>query len=208
MEQDGVFTAEDFRARAIRHGLADEEWEGGEHRFNPHLKAELEAVKLRDAAVLVPVIDRGEAASVLLTRRTDTLRKHSGQIAFPGGAIDAADGGAENAALRETFEEVGLDAEHVEVVGKLPRYSTLTGFRITPVLGVVAPGFTLKPNPVEVDDIFEVPLAHLMTPERHVTDSRVWNGRTHFYYTIAYEKRRIWGITAGIIRALYERLYA
>jgi len=163
--------------------------------------------KMRDAAVLVPVVDRGSEATLLLTRRTDTLRKHSGQIAFPGGAIDPEDGTAENAALREANEEIGLVSERAEILGSLPRYLTGSGFSITPVLAVVNTPFDVHPNPDEVADIFEVPLSFLMNPDNHRRESRLFNGTERFYYAMPYHERFIWGVTAGIIRGLYERLY-
>src|SRR5690606_26713310 len=142
------------------------------------------------------------------TRRTATLRKHSGQIAFPGGAVDEDDHDVEAAAAREAEEEIGLDRRLIETVGRLPDYMALSGFRITPVLAVVQPGFSLTLNPVEVDDVFEVPLSFLMDPANHETGSGVWLGGERHYYRMPYEGRNIWGITAGIVRVIYERLYA
>jgi 8-oxo-dGTP pyrophosphatase MutT (NUDIX family) len=135
------------------------------------------------------------------------LRKHSGQIAFPGGAIDPEDGTAENAALREANEEIGLVSERAEILGSLPRYLTGSGFSITPVLAVVNTPFDVHPNPDEVADIFEVPLSFLMNPDNHRRESRLFNGTERFYYAMPYHERFIWGVTAGIIRGLYERLY-
>jgi len=159
--------------------------------------------------VLVPVVDDGdEGAKVILTQRTTRLRKHSGQIAFPGGGIDDTDVSPEEAALREAQEEIGLDPAYVETVGRLPQYLSATGFRIIPVLSVVSRGFTITPNPHEVESVFEVPLSFLMNPENHQRDSRDWRGILRHYYVMPYGERYIWGITAGIIRTLYERLYA
>ncbi len=199
------FSAADFarRARAFRlDGLADT----GDHALNPDYAARLSTATLRDAAVLIPVVDRAEA-TVLLTQRTEKLRKHAGQIAFPGGAVDPDDGTAERAALREAAEEIGLSADRIEIVGRLPRYLTGSGFSITPVLGVVRTPFDLVPNADEVADIFEAPLSFLMDPANHRRESRVVGGRERFYYAMPYEKRFIWGVTAGILRGLYERLY-
>ena len=162
---------------------------------------------LSPAAVLVAITDRPEPG-LILTMRASSLRKHAGQIAFPGGSIDPGDASPEAAALRESFEEIGLEAGFVEPLGRLPHYSTSTGFRITPVLALVRPGFTLTPNPEEVADVFEVPLDFLMDAANHFSESRVWQGRERHYYVMPFGDRRIWGVTAGIIRTLYERLYA
>jgi len=164
--------------------------------------------KLRDAAVLVPVVDHGDTATVLLTTRNSNLRSHSGQIAFPGGRIDPTDPSPEAAALREAEEEVGLDASFVDVVGRLPDYVSGSGYRIAPVLSVVRPNFLLTINRDEVDDAFEVPLSFLMDPANHRRDSRIWETRERFFYTMPFGERYIWGVTAGILRTLYERLYA
>lgn len=202
-----VFTADDFRRRALRETGPFAVDEFGDHRLNPGLRDMIVRDGLRDAAVLVPVVDRGSEATLLLTQRTDTLRKHSGQIAFPGGAIDPEDGTAERAALREANEEIGLAADRAEIIGNLPRYLTGSGFSITPILAVVKTPFDVHPNPDEVADIFEVPLSFLMNPENHRRESRVFNGKERFYYAMPYHERFIWGATAGIIRGLYERLY-
>ncbi|KAB0679826.1 CoA pyrophosphatase [Aureimonas leprariae] len=202
------FTARDLRERlslaAPDHPVPDL----GDHVLNPELESLLDGVSIRDAAVLVPVVDRTDGATVILTTRSAALRKHSGQIAFPGGSVDPSDASPEAAAIRESFEEVGLRPEFIETVGRLPRYSTTTGFRITPVIAVVRPGFELAPNPAEVADVFEVPLAFLMDAANHQKEGRVWNGRERFFYVMPFGERYIWGVTAGIIRTLFERLYA
>lgn len=205
------FSAEDFRHRATHQsGLPVElAWrDHGDHVLNPDSIAQVAGLSLRDAAVLIPVIDDPDGAKVLLTQRTATLRKHSGQIAFPGGSIDAEDGSAEVAALREAEEEIGLPRHLVETVGRLPDYFAATGFRITPVLSVVRRGFEIRPNPEEVAEVFEVPLSFLMDPDNHQRDSGVWQGTERHFYRMPYEGWMIWGITAGILRTLYERLYA
>ncbi|TIV67418.1 MAG: CoA pyrophosphatase, partial [Mesorhizobium sp.] len=176
--------------------------------FNPD-HPRLQHVKpLRDAAVLIPVVDRAEGAMVLLTKRAEKLRSHSGQVAFPGGTIDPTDPGPEATALRETFEEIGLDSDHIEIIGRMPDYVSGSGYRIVPVLAVVWPGFSLTLNADEVDAAFEVPLSFLMDPANHTRDSRMWNDLEWFFYDMPYGDQRIWGVTAGIIRTLYERLYA
>lgn len=180
----------------------------GDHRLNPDLSEELQNLKLRPAAVLIPVIADDDVARVILTVRTEKLRKHSGQVAFAGGAIDADDASPEHAAMREAEEEIGLNADFIEPVGQLPIYRSLTGFSITPVLALVKPGYNLTASPDEVDQIFEVPLMDLMNPDNHIHDSLVWQNKRRYFYTIKHSEHRIWGVTAGIIRTLYERLYA
>jgi NTP pyrophosphohydrolases including oxidative damage repair enzymes len=206
-----VYSAEDFKARARNQkgGPIEQSWrDHGDHLLNPDLMPVIEGLRLKDAAVLVPVVDDGDEAKVIFTRRTATLRKHSGQIAFPGGAIDPGDASPETAAIREAEEEIGLPPVFVEPVGRLPNYLAPTGFRITPVLSIVRRGFDLKLNPHEVDDVFEVPLSFLMDPENHRRGSRIWDGRERYFYELPYRDRNIWGITASIVRTLYERLYA
>jgi 8-oxo-dGTP pyrophosphatase MutT (NUDIX family) len=144
---------------------------------------------------------------VLLTLRTAALSSHGGQVAFPGGKIDPDDETPMAAALREAEEEIGLDRGHVEPLGYLDLYLSGTGFRIVPTVARVTPGFTLKVNPGEVEDVFEVPLAFLMGPENHQRHSREWRGMMRTYYAMPFGERYIWGVTAGILRNLYERLY-
>jgi 8-oxo-dGTP pyrophosphatase MutT (NUDIX family) len=160
----------------------------------------------RPAAVLIAVVDRPEP-SVILTLRTSELTSHAGQIAFPGGKIEKSDAGPLAAALREAHEEIGLEARLIEPLGFLDLYFTFSGFRILPVVARVAPTFHLVLNPSEVADAFEVPLAFLMTPANHQRQSRDWKGIQRQYYAMPYGERYIWGVTAGILRNLYERLY-
>jgi 8-oxo-dGTP pyrophosphatase MutT (NUDIX family) len=202
------FSADDLRMRYERKRLPHAETGYGDHTLNPDMQGMVAQSRLRDAAVLIPVVDRGAAATVLLTQRAAALRSHSGQVAFPGGRIDPTDTSAEHAALRETFEEIGLPAELIEVVGRMPDYVTGSGYRIVPVLGIIQPGFELVINDAEVDVAFEVPLGFLMDAANHKRESRIWLERERFYYTMPYGDRFIWGATAGIIRTLYERLYA
>jgi 8-oxo-dGTP pyrophosphatase MutT (NUDIX family) len=202
------FSARDFRERALRE-VAHDAPEYGDHSLNPDLRDMILREGLRDAAVLIGVVDHGgEEATVLLTQRTEKLRSHSGQVAFPGGGIDPTDASAEAAALRETFEEIGLAAEAIDVIGRMPDYVTGSGYRIAPVLGIVTPPLALTVNEHEVDAVFEVPLGFLMNAANHNRESRLWKERERFYYTMPYGERFIWGVTAGIIRVLYERLYA
>ena len=205
------YSAAEFRRRALEQTLTlgEESWrDHGDSLLNPGVIPHLEDMKLRDAAVLIPVVDEGDEARVIFTQRTATMRKHSGQVAFPGGAVDAEDGDAETAAMREAEEEISLDRRFVEPVGRLPQYKALSGFSITPVLAVVQPGFELIPNPAEVERVFDVPLSFLMDPRNHERGSGVWLGDERHYYRMPYEGHNIWGITAGIVRVIYERLYA
>lgn len=202
------FTAADFRRRAAHEKTNFAGPQDGDHRLNPDMQNVILHDDLRDAAVLVPVVDRGKDASVILTKRTENLRSHAGQIAFPGGRLDETDPTAEYAALRETEEEIGIAPHFIEVVGRMPDYVTGSGFRIAPILSVVKPGFRLDINKDEVDDAFEVPLSFLMDPANHNRESRIWQEKERFFYTMPFHERYIWGVTAGIIRSVYERLYA
>jgi 8-oxo-dGTP pyrophosphatase MutT (NUDIX family) len=160
---------------------------------------------IRPAAVLIPVVDRPEP-TVLLTLRAAHLNDHAGQIAFPGGKIDASDASPLDAALREAEEEIGLDRGFVDPIGYLEVYGTGFGFRILPTLARVRPGFTLSINHHEVDDAFEVPLAFLMNPANHQLHSKEFRGMERHYYAMPFAERYIWGATAGILRVLYERI--
>ena len=203
------FTPEAVRARAAERLLAEEPASEiatlGDEAALEHLLP-LGRDRLRPAAVLVPLVARQDVTA-LLTQRTDGLRAHAGQIAFPGGRIDPEDPGALAAALREAREEIGLDGRHIEFLGYLDPYVTVTGFLVQPCVALVEPGFTLALNPAEVADAFETPLAFLMDPANHQRGSRVRDGVTRRFYAMPYGDRYIWGATAGIIRNLYERLY-
>ena len=188
---------DDHTATAVRGDLDldDELWK----------KAGVQATK--PAAVLVPVVERAEPM-VLLTLRTPDLKSHSGQIAFPGGKIDASDASPLDAALREADEEIGLDRQLIDPIGYLDLYLTFSGFRILPVVARVSPDYRLTINPAEVVEAFEVPMEFLMQPDNHKRHSRVWKeGIERHYYAMPFGERYIWGITAGILRNLYERIY-
>jgi 8-oxo-dGTP pyrophosphatase MutT (NUDIX family) len=159
----------------------------------------------RPAAVLIPVVDRPEPM-VLLTLRTE-LPSHPGQIAFPGGKIDPHDATPADAAMREADEEIGLARSLIDPIGYLDLYLTFSGFRILPTLARVAPDYRLALNAGEVADAFEVPLAFLMEPANHQRKSRDWKGIERNYYAMPFGERYIWGVTAGILRNLYERIY-
>lgn len=162
---------------------------------------------IRQAAVLIGVVER-EQPSVLLTTRAGHLNEHPGQISFPGGKIDPQDASPLDAALREAEEEIGLQRAFVEPVGYLDVYATGFGFRILPTLAKVRPGFELTINRTEVDDAFEVPLAFLMDPLNHRLGAKEFRGMKRHFYEMPYEERYIWGATAGMLRVLYERIYA
>jgi len=188
---------DDHTATAVRGDLDldDELWK----------KAGVQATK--PAAVLIPVVERAEPA-VLLTLRTPDLKSHSGQIAFPGGKIDPGDASPLDAALREAEEEIGLERKFVDPLGYLDLYLTFSGFRILPTVARVKPDYRLTINPAEVQETFEVPLEFLMSPDNHKRHSRIWKeGIERHYYAMPFGERYIWGITAGILRNLYERLY-
>jgi len=158
------------------------------------------------AAVLIPLITHAEALSVLFTQRTAHLKNHSGQVSFPGGRAEPGDASAEFTALRETEEEIGLAMQRVEVLARLPDYRTRTGFRVTPVIGLVAPPLELAPDPREVAEVFEVPLAFLMDERNRQRRTREFQGQQVGYYVFEYGERVIWGATAGILVNLNRML--
>ncbi|MCB2101299.1 MAG: CoA pyrophosphatase [Rhodobacterales bacterium] len=178
--------------------------ERGDHFLNPGY---VPKGPLKLAAVLVGLVDRPHGLHLLLTQRTDHLSHHPGQVSFPGGHIEDDDDGPEGAALRETEEEIGLDRSHITLLGRLTDYVTRTGFRVTPVIALVRPGFTLKPDPFEVAEVFEVPLSFLLDPANHQRHSREFEGKERHFYAMPYNGHFIWGATAGMIRQLYEYLH-
>ena len=173
-----------------------------------HVVAGLRAPRaaLTPAAVLVPLIARAEGYSVLLTKRSEHLAHHPGQVSFPGGRSEPHDSDAIATALRETQEEIGLGAEFIEIVGQLDFYQTVTNFMVTPVVGLVRPGFNLDLDDFEVAEVFEVPLAHALNPSNHQRQSRVLNGQRREYYVIPYQNYFIWGATAAMLVNLAGRL--
>ena len=178
----------------------------GDHDVDPVMLKIAQVRPIRPAAVLVPIVDHPEP-TVLLTQRTKELLSHPGQISFPGGKIDKTDAGPLEAALRETEEEIGLDRGDIEPLGFLDVYMTTLGFRIVPVIARIKPGFTLKLNTGEVDNTFEVPLAFLMDQANVKRHARDWDGLTRHYYAISFGECYIWGVTAGILRNLHDRIY-
>jgi len=216
MDSGALTRAGDFFARAggrltldIPAGIADPNVipKRGDHDVDPVLKAIADVRPIKPAAVLVPVVERDQPM-VLLTQRTAHLTDHGGQVSFPGGKIDAGDKTPCDAALREAEEEIGLHRRFVEPIGYLDLYLTTRGYRIVPLVARVRPDFSLTLNRSEVDDAFEVPLAFVMELTHHRRQSRDWNGMQRSYFEIVFGERKIWGVTAGILRNLHERVYA
>ena len=203
------FDEQEFRKRAAARLLLapGERPRFSDDDLNPHARMIPEGEEPKPAAVLVPLVTRANGLHLLLTQRQPHLRRHAGQIAFPGGRIDEADRDAVAAALRETEEETGIAPAFVEPVGFLDTYLTSTNYRVVPVVAVVRPGFSVSPHEGEVADVFEVPLAFLMNPIHHERHSREYQGHERFYYAMPWQGRYIWGATAGMIRNLYRLMY-
>lgn len=159
----------------------------------------------KPAAVLIAITDQ-DRPGLVLTRRTDSLRAHAGQVAFPGGRVDAEDDSIEAAALREAWEEIALLSTQVNIIGTLDPYYTGTGYTVTPVIGVIPPGLSLYPHEAEVAEIFEIPLDHALNPAHHKSDTVEWKGRMRTFYVIDWPDQYIWGATAGMIVNLSQRL--
>ena len=211
-----VITGEEFFARArarltleVPQGLADPNItpKRGDHDADPVMKKIAAVRPIRPAAVLVPVVDHPQEPTVLLTQRAQHLPDHAGQVSFPGGKIDKTDASPLASALREAEEEIGLDRSFVEPIGYLDLYMTTLGYRIVPVIARVKPGFALTLNESEVDAVFEVPLSFLMDQNNVERHSRDWQGTRRHYYAITFGERYIWGVTAGILRNLHDRIY-
>jgi 8-oxo-dGTP pyrophosphatase MutT (NUDIX family) len=171
-----------------------------------HMSFIPEGARATDAAVLVPIVDRGDTLQVLLTQRTSHLSDHAGQISFPGGRVEADDASREDTALRETEEEIGLARSRITVVGRLPLYEIPSGFRITPIVGWVEPPFELALDPFEVACAFEAPLEHFADPKRYQRREYRFRGRHRHYMAIPYQGRYIWGATAGMLYSLARML--
>ncbi len=174
--------------------------------LNPDYYEDL-SVPPRAAAVLIAIINHEKGAQVLLTRRPENMASHPGQVAFPGGKVEKSDDSIVDAALREAHEEVGLDPSLVDIIGYLDTYQTSSGFRITPVVGLVPSSYQLVIDKREVEEAFEVPLEFLMTAENHQKHSRIWQGKNRAYYAMPYGDRFIWGATAGMLKNFYDRIY-
>lgn len=198
---------EDFLARA----KAELSSPDGPEQFAPSGDLDLlpdeGAAELRRAGVLIGILPRKTGPTMLLTKRPTTMAAHAGQVAFPGGKVDKGDADDVAAALREAEEEVGLPRLNAQVIGRSEPYITGSAFRITPVLALLPADFQPVPEPYEVDEAFETPLEFLMTPDNHNQKEALWGGQLRRYYEIPHNGYRIWGVTAGIIRNLYCRLY-
>jgi 8-oxo-dGTP pyrophosphatase MutT (NUDIX family) len=203
------FDEEEFRALAPRrlHGAPPPVHARSDDDLNPGARMIPEGEEPRPAAVLVPLVPREGGLHMLLTERQPHLRRHAGQVAFPGGRIDETDESPIAAALRETEEETGIPPSFVEPLGFLDTYLTSTNYRVMPVVALLRPGFTVTPQAEEVADVFEVPLAFLMDPLSHERHSRDWQGLQRHYYAMPWQGRYIWGATAGMIRNLYSLMY-
>lgn len=162
--------------------------------------------KLTPAAVLVPLVFYDDGVTVLLTQRTENLTSHSGQISFPGGRWEKTDRTPEDTALRETEEEIGVPRDHVELIGRLSVHDTGTGFRVMPVVGLIAPPFPLDPDPLEVAEVFEVPLDHVLEPANHRFETRIHRGSERQFCVMPYGDHYIWGLTARLLLELSNRL--
>lgn len=180
----------------------------GDFLMNMHARDTLIESAERRAAVLIALIERDGVLNVILTKRTEKLNSHSGQVAFPGGKIDDDDASPEAAALREAWEEIGLDINEVTILGRLPDYYSGSRFIIAPVIGVVNSGADFAINEDEVEYMFEVPLSFLMNTDNHTLASREFKGHDWKYYEMPYDGHYIWGVTAGMIRVLYNRVFA
>lgn len=178
----------------------------GDFRLNPDIRDQIIAGARRQAAILIPIINRSHGLSVLLTKRSEALSSHKGQIAFPGGRIEAEDEGPQATALRETEEETGLEAEFVEIIGRLPDYASNSGYRIHPFVGLVDDNCRLNEASEEIDYLFEVPLAFLMDEANHRRTGKKFDGAMRYYFEMPYKEHYIWGVTAGIIDLLFRRL--
>ncbi|MEH7828698.1 CoA pyrophosphatase [Gemmobacter denitrificans] len=189
----------------LRRALLRDTPQSSDYDLNPEVVLPPGRV-LRPASVLVAVCEGKGGPSVLLTKRASGLKHHPGQIAFPGGKIDAGDGSPEAAALREAQEEVGLNPALVTLIGRLPAHETVTGYTVTPVLGHIETCFDTRAEAGEVEEVFRVPLAHLAQPVNFRVERRMWRGQWRRYYAVPYGPYYIWGATARMLRALAERL--
>lgn len=191
---------ERFRTALAGTGAATSDFD-----LNPDVALPADRV-LRPAGVLAPIVEQDGQLQLLLTKRSSALKHHPGQIAFPGGKQDEGDTDVVAAALREAWEEIGLPRESVDVMGTLPAHETVTGFTVTPVIGFVRDPFEVKPEPGEVEEVFAVPLDHVLDARNYIIHSRRWRGTRRHYFTVPYGPYYIWGATARMLRAWTERM--
>ncbi|MBL4801659.1 MAG: CoA pyrophosphatase [Emcibacter sp.] len=198
-----IFKAYDpdlFRARQTAESRQMKRPNDGDFNvYRPNEDYHKSDLPLKPAAVLIPLIDRVDGMTVLLTKRAQHLKTHSGQVCFPGGRCDPEDADAMATALRETEEEVGIDQSHIKVLGGMEDYETVTGYVITPVVAILQPEFKLKVDAGEVDEAFELPLDYILDESNHILESRVWNEHKRYYYVLKNEKHNVWGATAAML---------
>jgi 8-oxo-dGTP pyrophosphatase MutT (NUDIX family) len=154
---------------------------------------------LKPSAVLIPIVERGEQFSILLTKRSSQLKSHSGQVSFPGGRCDDEDAHAMATALREAREEINLPQDNAQIVGAMEDYETVTGYSVTPVVGFINPDFEIVPEQSEVEDVFEVPLDYILDDKNHTVEGMMWKGEKRFYYVFPHDDHKIWGATAAML---------
>lgn len=189
----------------VRHAITRTTAESSDFDLNPDVKLPPDR-KLRPCGVLIPLIEGPRGLNVILTKRSSALKHHPGQIAFPGGKVDAGDDGPIGAAKREAEEEIGLAVDNVDILGTLAVHETVTSFSITPVIGLVRAAFDARPEPGEVEEVFAVPLSHITDVKQFQVQSRRWRGVDRHFYTVPYGPYYIWGATARILRGLAERM--